>query len=76
MHGNVWEWCADPYVFDAYRDPGAVDLNGPDPGMGRVVRGGAWNFPAELARSANRDFTRASRRDIANGLRVVLALVP
>ena len=72
MHGNVWEWCADPYVFDAYRDPAAVDLNGPDPGMGRVVRGGAWNFSADLARSANRDFTRASRRDIANGLRVVL----
>ena len=72
MHGNVWEWCADPYVFDAYRDPAAVDLNGPDPGMGRVVRGGAWNFSADLARSANRDFTRASRRDVANGLRVVL----
>ena len=50
--------------------PKEIDPPGPSAGTGRVVRGGDWRFPASFARSANRDFTRASRRDLGNGFRV------
>jgi sulfatase modifying factor 1 len=52
MHGNVWEWCADgPRSYEpvAVRDPSG------DTGDGaRAVRGGAWSFQPEYARSASR----------------------
>jgi len=72
MHGNVWEWCADRYDSSAYGASLAVDPTGPEVGTGRVVRGGDYRFTAAMARSANRDFTRATRRDQGNGFRVVL----
>ena len=51
-----------------------IDPQGPAEGTGRVVRGGDYRFDARQARSANRDFTRQSRRDLGNGFRVVMML--
>lgn len=54
MHGNVWEWCWDPY--EPYTTAAVTDpLGGPDNGT-RVYRGGSWNFYAFSCRSAFRQY--------------------
>ncbi len=59
MHGNVAEWVLDQYVADAYKGrAGKVSV---DPLMiplteyPRIVRGGGWDDPAEMLRSAVRE---------------------
>lgn len=54
MSGNVWEWCEDTFLPDAYalhekKNP-VVAVPGPD----RVIRGGSWNLDAWSARCARR----------------------
>jgi formylglycine-generating enzyme required for sulfatase activity len=42
--GNTWQWVADWYGRDTYRDHGrgAVDPQGPAHGWAKVARGGSW----------------------------------
>lgn len=54
MHGNVAEWCNDPYAAGYYAKSPASDPPGPDDGELFVVRGGAYRSSAKALRSAAR----------------------
>ena len=54
MYGNVAEWCNDIYEKGYYAGSPAQNPRGPTGGVKRVLRGGAWNSPADCCRSAYR----------------------
>ncbi len=76
-HGHVWEWCLDWWNGSANYPTSAVTDPYVATGSDRVVRGGAWNYPADSCRSANRNISYPGP-NIDVGFRVVLApmLVP
>jgi formylglycine-generating enzyme required for sulfatase activity len=73
LHGNIWEWCVDWY--GEYGANEAMDPFGPATGSNRVYRGGSWNNPSRLCRSASRVWYAPGIRFSALGFRVVLAPV-
>jgi formylglycine-generating enzyme required for sulfatase activity len=68
-HGNVWEWCGDgrrEYSTATVSDPRGGNTLTP------MLRGGAWDFPADYARSAHRQ--EALRGYVFFGFRVVCTM--
>ncbi|MBF0219719.1 MAG: SUMF1/EgtB/PvdO family nonheme iron enzyme [Gammaproteobacteria bacterium] len=73
MHGNVWEWVAD-YYAEGYGVTSltttTTDPTGAASGTNRTIRGGAWNFGSELARSASRVNDDPANKRFDLGLRL------
>ncbi len=67
MHGSVWEWCWD--WFGPYSEAAAKDPVGPSDGSARVLRGGAFDVPLEVLRSAYRGWIVPGGRGGNFGLR-------
>ena len=75
MAGNVWEWCADWYDANTYKNRGTgqiKDLTGPTSGESRVVRGGSCYYGEPGVRSAYRYGIVPVYRLLSVGFRVVV----
>lgn len=71
MTGNVCEWCSDWFQENYYLESPAVDPQGPDKGVFRVLRGSGWQGSARHSRCANRARFEPDFRADFLGLRVV-----
>ncbi len=54
VHGNVWEWVQDRYGYKYYAESSKENPSGPESGAIQVIRGGSWNDPPRIVRSARR----------------------
>ncbi len=77
MHGNVWEWCEDPWHDDYLGAPadGSVWRTGGDDSL-RVLRGGSWGNGPHFLRCAYRSANLPTGRSIGIGLRLARTLMP
>ena len=74
MHGNVREWCADPWHDDYTGAPADGSVWAGGDASRRVVRGGSWGGSPQDLRSANRGEFGSSVRVNILGFRVARTL--
>lgn len=73
MHGNVWELTGDFYAPRPVDNPPVpqTDPSGPDDGDARVIRGGAFDSPADICSCGERAHITPAWRTRLTGFRVV-----
>lgn len=77
MHGNVWEWCGDPWHNDHKGRPDGQNCWDVGGEYGRrVVRGGSWTYSSRNSRSACRHWGATVSRYDDVGFRLARTLNP
>jgi formylglycine-generating enzyme required for sulfatase activity len=74
MHGNIWEWCADPWhenYKNAPADGRVWEVGSNQENVLRVLRGGAWDNTPRYCRSAIRVRDRRGIFSNRRGFRLV-----
>lgn len=76
MHGNTWEWVEDCWhpSYEGAPSDGSAWLEGNC--AIRVLRGGAWDYPATGMRAANRYYFAYKTRRDNYGFRLALSIKP
>ena len=72
MHGNVWEWCLDPWhkTYGEAPSDGTAWVNGAEDEGVRLLRGGSWCSAPRCCRSAYRSRGRQDGRGNFVGFRL------
>ena len=74
MHGNVWEWCEDPWHKNYQGAPTDGSIWSEDGNVNlRVLRGGSWVDRPQFLRCAYRDWRRRVNKYNFRGVRLVRA---
>ena len=74
MLGNLWEWCSDWFDMFYYRRSPPDNPQGPKIGIYKVLRGGSFEYNADIIRCALRDDAYEPSHTINDyGFRVVFS---